>query len=131
MLEAPRLEDDYLAVKMAEDETIEEMVRRMERELDHEFKDFDLEEVVVGNVIATAKNPTIAATAANVTTTTAATTAASSTATGGAGRTSAEAAVDAKRASKAEPTPSRHHRQQRRQHYRHPEPQVDRIRNPQ
>ena len=102
---ASRLEDDDSDEKLAGDETIEEMVRRMNRELDEEFEDFNLKGAVVDNIITTAENPTKAAMAANTATATAATTVASSTAIGGAGRTPAEAAADAKRASKAEPLP--------------------------
>ena len=83
-------------------------------------KGYPLKEVVGDGIIATAAIPTMAITAAiptmaaratNATTATAATTAASATATGGAGRTLAEAVADAKKASKAAPPPSRHHRQ--------------------
>ena len=77
------------------DESIAEMVRRLTGEFDKELANFEeiAEEM-----------------AANATTDTPATTAVSATATGGAGRTSAEAAADAKRVSKAEPPPLRHHR---------------------
>ena len=102
---APRLEDDDPAEELAGDETIEEMVRRVNRELDEEFEDFDWKEAVVGKMIAMAENPTMAAMAANATTATAATIAASATATGGVGWKSAEEAADAKTASKAEPPP--------------------------
>ena len=83
-------------------------------------KGYPLKEVVGDGIIATAAIPTMATTAAiptmaaratNATTATAATTAASATATGGAGRTLAEVVADAKKASKAAPPPSRHHRQ--------------------
>ena len=102
---ASRLEDDNPTEQVAGDETIEEMVRRVNRELDKEFEDFDWKEVVVVKMIAMAENPTMATMAANATTATAATTAASATATGGAGRTSAEEAADAKKVSKTEPPP--------------------------
>ena len=105
---APRLEDDDPAEKLAGDETIEEMVRRMNRELDELIEDF----------IAMDEHPTMAETAAiqtmtkaeNATTAPAAATAVSATATRGAGRTSAEATADAKIFSIADPPPSNHHR---------------------
>ena len=65
---------------MAGDETIEEMVRRVNRELDEEFEDFDWKEAVVGKMIAMAENLTMAEMAANATTPPVATTAASATA---------------------------------------------------
>ena len=105
VLEALRLGDDDHAEKLAGDETIEEMVRRINRELDEEFEDFDWKEAVIGKMIAMAEDPTMAAMAENATTTTAVTTAASATATTGAGRTSTEATVNAKRLSIAEPPP--------------------------
>ena len=102
---APRLEDDDPAKKVARDETIKEMVRRVNRQLDEEFDNFVQKDAVVGKMITMAEHPTMAEMAANATTAPAATTAASATATGGAGRTSAEEAADAKTASKAEPPP--------------------------
>ena len=74
------------------DELIKKMMQRVEQELNEEFE------------YLTAA-PKAAEMAANTTTTTAATTAVSATATGAVGRTSAEAAADANRASKAEPPP--------------------------
>ena len=105
---APRLEDDDPAEKLAGEETIKEMVRRMNRELDEEFEDFIWKDAVVGTMITRAKDPTMAEMAANATTAPAATTAVSVTATRGAGQTSVEAAADAKRVSKADPPPPSH-----------------------
>ena len=73
-------------------EAIEEMMRRVDKEINEEFK------------YLTAA-PKTAAMAANATTTTVATKPVSATATGGAGRTLVEVAADAERASKAEPPP--------------------------
>ena len=103
MLEAPRLGDYDPAEKTEEDETIEEMVQGIERELNEEFKDFALEDVVDDAIVATSAIPTEVATAATTSTATAATTEASATATGAAGGPSVKAAADATRAPKAEP----------------------------
>ena len=119
-----RLVDHDPAEKTEEGKTIEEMVRRMERELNEEFKDFALENVMDDPIVATAGIPTKAATAAATATATSTTKATSTTVseaaitaavaaateTGAVEGAAVKASADATRASEAEPPPLRHHR---------------------
>ena len=75
-----KLVDDDPAQKMEEDKMIEEMVQWMERELDKEFKDFALENVMGDTIVTTATIPTKAETEAATATKTVTTTATSTTA---------------------------------------------------
>ena len=67
-----KLEDDVPAEKTEDEKTIEEMVRRMEREIDKEFKDFALDNVVGDSILTTAAIPAKVATATAAETATAA-----------------------------------------------------------